>query len=227
MMYIAMKNLKFLSPLLFLFPLLFPAAALAGGDIFKCKIKDLRPTQLAVGMEEVREKENKFQKMSSNDLEKYEQENPEPVVLGPGGDMFIIDHHHLARALFEIGEEKTFCATVADYTRLSAEAFWKKMDAQKWVYTYDEYGNGPRPYSELPNTVRGLRDDPYRSLAGAVRKAGGYDKTDKPFAEFQWADFFRGRFDRRDVEKDFDKCVKKAVKIAHSPEASALPGFQR
>jgi hypothetical protein len=206
---------------------LFPLSALAGGNdqIFKCKVDGLHPTQLAVGMEEVKEKEHKFKKMDGNELEKYEQDNPEPVVAGPGGALYIIDHHHLARALMDIGVNKTYCTQMADYSRLMAPAFWKKMEEKKWVYTYDEYGNGPRPYSEIPDTVGGLKDDPYRSLAGAVRSAGGYEKTDAPFAEFKWADFFRDKFSRKDLINDFDHSVNKAVKIAHSPAASALPGY--
>ncbi len=220
-----MKKLKTAYSLALLFLALFPAAVLAGGDVFKCKIKDLHPTQLAVGMEEVRGKENKFKKMSTSELDQYEKDNPEPTVAGPGGILYIIDHHHLARALSELRVTATYCVKTADFTGLSPEAFWQNMEAKKWVYMYDENGNGPRPYSELPATVDGLRDDPYRSLAGAVRKAGGYDKTDKPFAEFQWADFFRIKFERNIVENDFDKCVKKAVKIAKSHEAAALPGY--
>ncbi len=206
---------------------LFPVSALAGGQdqIFKCRIDQLHPTQLAVGMEEVREKERKFRKMDGIELAQYEKDNPEPTVTGPGGTLYIIDHHHLALALSDIGVKKTYCTTAADYSRLMAPAFWKKMEEQKWVYAYDEYGNGPRPYSEIPATVTGLKDDPYRSLAGAVRIAGGYDKTDAPFAEFKWADFFRNKFSRQDLNNNFDDCVKKAVETAHSPEASGLPGY--
>ena len=206
---------------------LLPSSLLAGGQVFKCKIDELHPTQLAVGMEEVKEKEHKFKKMDGNELEKYEQDNPEPTVAGPGGTLYIIDHHHLARALMDIGVNKTYCTQEADYSRLMPPAFWKKMEEAKWVYTYDEFGNGPRPYSEIPATVGGLKDDPYRSLAGAVREGGGYDKTDAPFAEFKWADFFRDKFSRKDLGDDFDGCVKKAVKLAHSAVASGLPGYQK
>lgn len=210
-----------------LFSPLSPAPLLAGGQdrVFECRISELHPTQFAVGMEEVREKARKFRKMDGNELEKYEKDNPEPAVKGPGGTLYIIDHHHLARDLSDIGINKTYCAEMADYSDLGTTAFWKRMDENKWVYAYDEYGNGPRPYCEIPLTVNGLKDDPYRSLSGAVRKAGGYDKTDAPFAEFKWADFFRDKFSRRDLENDFKACVEKAVKTAHSPEAASLPGY--
>jgi len=188
-------------------------------------VGELHPTQFAVGMAEVREKERKLINMDPGDLEEYKRKHPEPAVKGPGGTLYIIDHHHLARALYDIGAEKTFCVEEADYSALDNAAFWKKMDEKKWVYAYNEYGEGPRPYSELPATVRGLEDDPYRTLAWAVREAGGYKKTDAPFAEFKWADFFRDKFSRGDINNDLKGCTKKAVKMAHSPQASALPGY--
>jgi len=32
----------------------------------------------------------------------------EPVIIGPGGIFYITDHHHLARALYEIGVSTTY-----------------------------------------------------------------------------------------------------------------------
>jgi len=46
-------------------------------------------------------------------------------------------------------------------------------------------------YSAIPHHLQDLVDDVYRSVAGYVRKAGGFDKTRTAFAEFVWADFFR------------------------------------
>jgi hypothetical protein len=43
---------------------------------------------------------------------------------------------------------------------------------------------------DLPKTVAGLIDDPFRSLAGELRRAGGFAKDTTPFSEFLWADFF-------------------------------------
>ncbi len=214
--------------LILVFPVLFCSPAAGGQDqIFKCSPAGLHPTQLAVGMDEVRKKTEELRKLTGKELEKYEKKNPEPTVKGPGGTLYIIDHHHLALALLTAGAAMTYCTEAADYSGLEAADFWVKMEDNKWVYTYDENGLGPLPYSELPASVGALKDDPYRSLAGAVRKAGGYAKTDKPFAEFKWADFFRDKFTRKILESDFGGCVKKAVKIAHSSAAAGLPGYRK
>jgi hypothetical protein len=73
--------------------------------------------------------------------------------------------------------------------------------------------------------VRGLADDPYRSLAWAVREAGGFTKVDVPFFEFKWADFFRKRIVIERTENGPKKAFEEAMKLARSSEASHLPGF--
>ena len=55
----------------------------------------------------------------------------------------------------------------------------------------DQFGLGPHEPRLLPEDIRGLADDPYRSLAWALRHAGAYEKTDLAFSEFKWADFLR------------------------------------
>jgi hypothetical protein len=55
----------------------------------------------------------------------------------------------------------------------------------------------------MPKTVFDLTDDPFRSLAGALKRTGGYAKDKAPFSEFRWADFLRNRIARPTVEFDF------------------------
>lgn len=203
------------------------AAASTLNTTCSCSIADLHPTQISVGMIEVKDKEHDIKKMGKHDLDKFESENPEPTVIGPQGKLFIIDHHHLARALYDQGVKTTYCQIAANFSNMNMSQFWATMNQKRWVYPYDEQGRGPLAYSQLPDSVDGLKDDPYRSLAGAVRKAGGYDKTSAPFAEFQWAAFFRSRIDASKINNNFDKAVKQGVKLAHSPDASNLPGYQK
>jgi hypothetical protein len=196
------------------------------GDLCSCKVRELRPTQLAVGMIEVREKEAELSSKSPRKLEAYQQNHPEPTVKGPSGALFITDHHHLARALADRGIETTLCQVEVDYSNLDLEPFWAKMEEQHWVYLYDENGKGPRDPADLPSSVEGLKDDPYRSLAGAVRRNGGFAKVSTPFAEFKWADFFRSRISVSDIEGNFKKAVKEASAVATKRSACSLPGYQ-
>ena len=68
-------------------------------------------------------------------------------------------------------------------------------------------------------------DDPFRSLAGELRHAGGFAKDTTPFSEFLWADFLRRRMKRKFVERDFGGAVKQALKLARSLDADYLPGW--
>ena len=70
-----------------------------------------------------------------------------------------------------------------------------------------------------------MADDPFRSLAGALRRRGGYAKDTTPFSEFLWADFLRRRLARKDVEKDFEAALDEAFGLAKSPDADHLPGW--
>jgi hypothetical protein len=80
-------------------------------------------------------------------------------------------------------------------------------------------------YDHLPKTLTALVDDPYRSLAGELRRLGGYAKDMTPFAEFLWADYLRLKIPEKRVRKDFDKALKDALACAHDPDARYLPGW--
>ena len=82
-----------------------------------------------------------------------------------------------------------------------------------------------RHYKDIPKSVTGLVDDPFRSLAGELRRAGGYAKDTTPFSEFIWADFLRRRMKRKVVEHDFDRASKRRLQLAKSTDANYLPGW--
>ena len=100
------------------------------------------------------------------------------------------------------------------------------MSERRWIYLYDEKGEGPLSVSQLPQDVTELRDDPYRSLAWKLRKVGGYRKTNFHYSEFTWANFFRTFIDPwSDDADDFESAVMVGVELAKSPLAKELPGY--
>jgi hypothetical protein len=109
---------------------------------------------------------------------------------------------------------------------MSYGAFWKWMFKSRNSYPFCQFGEGPRKAIYLPRDIRGLADDPYRSLAWFVRKAGAFENSDKNYAEFKWANFFRARglLDRNGLS-ELPRALPKAVKLAQSPEARRLPGY--
>ena len=46
-----------------------------------------------------------------------------------------------------------------------------------------------RHYKDIPKSVTGLVDDPFRSLAGELRRVGGFAKDTTPFSEFHLGGF--------------------------------------
>ena len=92
------------------------------------------------------------------------------------------------------------------------------------MHPFDAKGER-RHYSDIPKSVTGLVDDPFRSLAGELRRAGGFAKDTAPFSEFLWADFLRRRIKRKLVESDFEHALEKAMQLAKSENAGYLPGW--
>ncbi|HWW20303.1 MULTISPECIES: ParB-like protein [Paraburkholderia] len=188
-------------------------------------IEQLRPLQATVGMLEVDAKRKRLLAMDAKSLKDFLKSAPIPTVIGKHDRHYVIDHHHLARALWDGGIAKAFAEVVADLSRLPDAKFWDTVIERRWVHPYDERGI-LRAISSIPDEVSALTDDPYRSLAAFVRDAGGYLKTPEPFAEFQWADFYRTRMPVWTSESQFKAAVEQAVHLAWSPDARTLPGFK-
>jgi hypothetical protein len=146
------------------------------------------------------------------------------VVLGPKHRHYVVDHHHLARALHEEGVRQVAVTTIADLGKLDDDVFWVVMDNRSWLHPFDDKGRR-RHYRDIPKTIKRMVDDPFRSLAGELRRAGGFAKDTTPFSEFLWADFLRRRLKRKNVEQDFDRAVERALALAKSRDADYLPGW--
>lgn len=136
-------------------------------------ITDLRPTQVTVGMREVDFKRSRWREKHSHDATNYLNTHPFPVVLGPGPHRYLIDRHHLALALREEGIWELPVSTVVNLSNLSLDEFWTTLEDRKWTHPFD--GEGRQcSYHNMPASVDDLIDDPFRSLAGALKRAGGY-----------------------------------------------------
>ena len=95
-----------------------------------------------------------------------------------------------------------FVTIVADLRKLDSPAFWNMMDYHGWTHPFDDKGRR-RDYADLPETIKGMKDDPYRSLAGELRNIGGFAKDSTPYSEFVWADFLRLRIKPKAIEEGF------------------------
>jgi hypothetical protein len=185
---------------------------------------------MTVGMIQVRGKVDDLK--AKKKLYKYLENHPEPVTIGPSDALYITDHHHLAVALLNMRVKNTYCQIKENRNNQAMEAFWIGMVKDGKAWPVDAKGEQRSP-DAIPASVSGLQDDPYRSLAGGVRRACGFKKTTEDFAEFKWADFFRKTnspetdqpITTQLIQADMGAAVDKAMAIARSTAAKDLPGY--
>jgi hypothetical protein len=187
-------------------------------------IASLRPTQITVGFREVAEKQKAWRARSGAKGSAYLGRHMIPVILGPKGRYYVTDHHHMARAMHDEGVKDVLVDVIADLSAISKDSFWVVMDCRGWCHPYDADGVR-RGFADIPLSMADLVDDPFRSLAGELRRVGGFAKDTTPFSEFIWADFLRRRIKRKAVEKDFNAELARALELAKSETANYLPGW--
>ena len=97
-------------------------------------IADLRPTQITVGMREVEAKRRAWRARSGEKGSEFLGQHMIPVIIGPKDRVYVIDHHHLARALLEEGQPQVLTTVVADLRRLGKDSFWFVLDNRGWLH---------------------------------------------------------------------------------------------
>lgn len=188
------------------------------------EIERLRPTQMTHGERQIVQKTAAYRALSDHELKMAIVEKPIAIVLGPGDETFVIDHHHVACALWRAGVKRAPFVLVRDLSSLAPADFWLTLENNSWVYPYDAERRRV-PFRDMPRHLWDAVDDAFRSLAAFVRDAGGYVKTDVPLADFRWADFFHAHFPRPHDDAAFDALLKPALDLARSDAAAGLPGF--
>jgi hypothetical protein len=187
-------------------------------------IGDLRPTQITVGFREVAEKRRAWADRSDKGAGKFLGSHMIPTVLGPKQRHYVLDHHHLALALHQAGQKEVLVTVLVDLSALAKASFWTYLDNRAWCHPYDAAGHR-RSFDDIPTRISNMADDPYRSLAGELRRAGGFAKDTTPFSEFLWADFLRTRVKAKQINDRFSAALERAMSFAKSEEAGYLPGW--
>ncbi|MDM0032276.1 ParB-like protein [Variovorax sp. J22P271] len=188
------------------------------------ELRLLRPTQISVGFREVEQKRESWNKLGAKERRVAMSHELFPVIKGPKKYFYIIDHHHTAGALIKEKSENVLVGVVKDLSRLHLDDFWIFMDHYSWVHPYDETGKRCG-FDKIPTNFEDLKNDPYRSLAGEVRDAGGIAKSDAPFLEFLWANHFRSAVPRKLMDEEPKKALRFALVLARSKKSSYLPGW--
>lgn len=193
-------------------------------QLISTKLDKLHPTQITVGKREVELKRKQWSTLTKKSRQAALASHWFPAIAGPGGRFYIVDHHHFGLALLEEDVRNVSLMLLKDLSWLEADKFWSVMDHHQWVHPYDALGVR-QDYHVLPFHLTHMQDDPFRSLAGELRKAGGFAKDVTPFSEFLWADFLRNHLPVTLVEHEFKKALMKAKKLAATQQARYLPGW--
>ena len=203
----------------------FEPSELLHGNTQSIAIRDLHPTQMTVGYREIAERRRRWRAAFATG-EGAVRSLIVPVVLGPCARSYILDRHHELCALAAEGIADVQVNVVEDLRSFEWVGFWRTLDRRGWCRPRDAEGQR-QDYSYIPITIDGLVDDPFRSLARALRRAGGYAKQQAPFSDFLWADFLRGQVARTLINDDFEAALRAALALARNGGPPPNPVLQK
>ena len=191
-------------------------------------IHDLRPTQMCVGMAEVRSRQRDFTTETSQERLSYLSGKPVPRVSNAAGRLWMVDRHHRLRALLELDPMAVACGY--EVLRMDVEddsSVLAELKRRGWLYLHDGRGHGPHPPSALPSQLSGLQDDPYRSLVWKLKKEGRIRPAPlTPFHEFRWAAWLRRRSLPPFSSMRLEPALPAARALVRSRAASHLAGWK-
>ena len=148
-----------------------------------------------------------------------------PTIVGLGGAHYLIDHHHLARALYETGVESVFVTVVADLSRLDRRPFLEHDGFPRLDASVRRPRDGGAPFPICRGRSSRWRTIPIARSPANCATIGGFAKDSTPFSEFLWADFLRPRIKLKAIKADFNAALARALALSKTPDADYLPGW--
>ncbi|MFN7678829.1 MAG: ParB-like protein [Cyanobacteriota bacterium] len=195
--------------------------------LMEVRIADLQPTQMCVGLAEVRSRQRDFSGETRAERRSYLASKPVPLVTGDRCGCWMVDRHHRLRGLVELDPEATAFGYVAlELGGASRLDGLEELHRRGWLYLYDGRGVGPLPATALPATLAGLQDDPYRSLVWKLKREKRIAAQPLiPFHEFRWGAWLRRRPLPPFSSERLDPALPRARALVASPAASHLAGW--
>jgi autotransporter-associated beta strand protein len=187
-------------------------------SLFTVPVDQLQPTQLNEGFTEVDKKATGFDILVPAQLQSNLLGDIEPVVIGPGGVLYLTDGHHTFTALenssFGPADPTVYVNVIANFSNLTTTQFFAQMQADDLLLPLND--GVPQVVNlatgaPIPTSLQGLTSDPYRGLeysilknknsklftttsniSGVVGSAKpGLDKITGLYGDFIWADAYR------------------------------------
>ena len=198
------------------------------GDLFEIPVASLHPTQMCIGLAEVKHRHQDFAEEKSEDRRRYLQSKPVPLVRNAAGEHWMVDRHHRLRGLLEVDPKATAWGYLALELPLSApELVLQALNERGWLYLYDGRGHGPLEPSALPTDLGGCQDDPYRSLVWKLKREGVIESAPLiPFHEFRWGAWLRRKALPPFHSMQLEPALPAARAYARSAAASRMAGWK-
>ena len=145
--------------------------------LYSVSLNSILPTQMNEGLTEVGKKTAGFDLLPSDQLQATLLTDIEPVVIGPDGQLYLLDGHHtftaLADSIYGGSDPTVYIDVVANYSGLSESAFFATMQANNLLLplnegvpqTVDDATGAP-----IPTSLLDLTNDPYRGLEYSILK---------------------------------------------------------
>ena len=140
----------------------------------------------------------------------------------------MVDRHHRLRGLLAVDPGATGWGYIAlDLPFSNRSAVLQALQQRGWLYLYDGRGLGPQEPEELPETLLGCQDDPYRSLVWKLKREGVIDRAPLiPFHEFRWAAWLRRKALPPFNSQQLEPALPAARAYARSAAASRMAGWK-
>ena len=196
-------------------------------DLLEVPLQALQPTQLCVGMAEIRSRQLDFAADDAKQRRRYLKRKPTPLVRSASGELWMVDRHHRLRALLELDPNATAFGYVVLQLEVSERhAVLEQLHQRGWLYLYDGRGLGPLHPIALPSSLSGTQDDPYRSLVWKLKREGLVAAAPLiPFHEFRWGAWLRSRNLPPFSSERLDPALPAARALVRSQAASHLAGW--
>jgi len=204
-----------------------PAPSADAGDLLEVPLASLQPTQMCVGMAEIRSRQLDFADESPKQRRAYLRRKPTPLVRSGSGELWMVDRHHRLRALMELDPELTAFGYLAlELRETDRHGVLEQLHRRGWLYLYDGRGLGPHAPSALPHQLTGTQDDPYRSLVWKLKREGVVEAAPLiPFHEFRWGAWLRSRTLPPFSSERLEPALPAARALARSRAAAHLAGW--
>lgn len=195
--------------------------------LLEVALRDLQPTQLCVGLAEVRSRQRDFSTETGLQRREYLGSKPVPLVRSRAGELWMVDRHHRLRALIELEPNaRAYGYIVLEVDTADRAAVLEALRQRGWLYLFDGRGLGPLPAAALPASLTDLQDDPYRSLVWKLKKEGVIQPAPLiPFHEFRWGAWLRRRALPPFSSDRLEPALPAARALARSRAASHLAGW--